>query len=287
MGVHISTRSIGHAIGKGVSSIGKSISKSVGRFGRELRNDPFSALTFGGMGTKFLTQNLLGSKINLTNAGLYAGAGFLLGGPVGAGIGAGFSLASQGSLGTGLQDLATLGASAQQRYLQKMYDAQNRAAQEQAKMAEEQNRQNLLQQIRATRIARAMNLADYAGETSVFSSGAYGNLGSIGSQYLSGLTSSVLMGQYANAYQTYMNQYNWYQTQAKNSEIRWNNRMNLLNFGLSVYGQGQGLQTAQLGNYYSSLRAANAWADVGNIQSQVSSSAPSTIYRGYYYNYGI
>ena len=63
--------------------------------------------------------------------------------------------------------------------------------------------------------------------------------------------------------------------------------MNLLNFGLSVYGQGQGLQTAQLGNYYSSLRAANAWADVGNIQSQVSSSAPSTIYRGYYYNYGI
>lgn len=261
----------------------KDISRTVSKGFKSITKDPLGALTLGGWSTNALLKGLTGRTANLTQSAIMGGLGFLVGGPAGAGIGAGLSLAQQGTLGKGIQDIATMGASAQQRYLQKMYAAQNAAAAEQTKIAEEQNRQNLLQQIRATRIARAMNLADYAGETGVVSSGALGNLGSIGSQYLSGITSAYNIGTAANAYQTYMNQYNWYQTQAQNSQIRWNNRLNLLNFGLSVYGQGQSLQTAKLGNFYASLRAADAWQKVGEAEQQLGSIPTS--WQGTYLGY--
>ena len=113
-----------------------------------------------------------------------------------------------------------------------------------------------------------MMVSDYAGEANVFSSGAMGNLGSIGSQYLSNLSYSVATGNLANAYQTYMNQYNWYQTQAKNSQIRWQNRMNTIKTGLALYGMGDNLNTAQLGNFYAKMKLSDAWADAGTTQAE-------------------
>lgn len=227
MGFKIKVKNPVKSIGKALSSGFKSITK-----------DPLGALTLGGWGTNALLKGLTGRTANLTQAGLYGAAGFLLGGPVGAGIGAGYSLASQGSLGTGLQDLATMGASAQMRANQRLADIYNRAQQEQAKAAEEENRRSLLQQIRATRIARAMNLADYASETGVTSSGALGNLGSIGSQYLSNTEFAVRQAGYQNAYQTYMNLYNQYQAKAQNSQIKWNNYRNLASLALYSWGKG-------------------------------------------------
>lgn len=217
---------------------------------------------------------------NLMQTALMAGAGFLVGGPWGAAIAAGLSVSQQGTFGKGFQDITTMGASAQVRYNQQMYNAYNKAQQQQAKIAELNNQQNLLQQIRAARIARSMNLASYAGENGVTSSGALGNLSSVGSQYLSGATYSVLTGNYANAYQTYMNQYNWYQTQAKNSEIRWNNRKNMINMGLSIYGMQNNLATGQLQNYYAGLENADAWAAASSAQS-AEASIP-TSWKGMY-----
>lgn len=245
-----------------------SLSKSFKKLTKKITKDPLGTLTLGGLSTNAILKGLGMDSINFTQASLPAAIGFLLGGPVGAAAGFGVGVAQQGVLGRNIQDIATMGASAQVRYNQQMYNAYNKAQQQQAKIAELNNQQNLLQQIRAARIARSMNLADYAGETGVTSSGALGNLGSIGSQYLSGLTYSVLTGNYANAYQTYMNQYNWYQTQAKNSEIRWNNRMNMLKTGLSIYGMQDNLATGQLQNYYARLRNADAWSDASQAQSQ-------------------
>lgn len=245
-------------------NIGKTIKKAV----KSVTKDPIGTLTLGGLTTNALLKGLGGRSVNLTQAGLYGAAGFLMGGPLGGAAGLAYGVAAQGGLGTGIQDIATMGASAQMRYQQKMTAAYNAAQREQARIAEEQNRQNILQQVRAARIARAMNLTDYAGESGVFSSGAAGNLGSIGSQYLSNLGFSVRTGQAANAYQTYMNQYNWYQTQARNSQIRWQNRMNLFGTALSIYGQGQSLQTAGLSNFYARLRNADAWADASAVEEE-------------------
>ena len=245
--------SIGSAISKGLKSVGKTFS------GSNVMNwiNPVYGM-----------NKLLGDSIGLDfgQTALTAGAGFLMGGPLGAAAGLALSVGQQGVLGRNIQDIATMGASAQVRYNQQMYNAYNKAQQQQAKINELNNERNLLQQIRAARIARSMNLTDYAGETGVTTSGALGNLGSIGSQYLSNVTYSVATGNLANTYQTYMNQYNWYQTQAKNSQIRWNNRMNIIKTGLSLYGMGDNLKTAQLGNFYAKLRNADAWADAGKAQ---------------------
>lgn len=243
--------------------------KDIKKIGKKISKDPLGTLTLGGLATNGILNLLGGKSINFTQAALPAAMGFLLGGPVGAAAGFGVGVAQQGVLGRNIQDIATMGASAQVRYNQQMYNAYNKAQQQQANIARLNNQQNLLQQIRAARIARSMNLADYAGETGVTSSGAVGNLSSIGSQYLSGATYSVLTGNYANAYQTYMNQYNWYQTQAKNSEIRWNNRMNMLRTGLSIYGMQDNLATGQLQNYYARLRNADAWSDASKTQKEV------------------
>lgn len=252
-------------MGFSVGKIGKSISKGF----KSITKDPLGTLTLGGLSTNAILKGLGLNSINFTQAGLMGAAGFLAGGPVGGAAGLGLSVAQQGVLGRNIQDVATMGASAQVRYNQQMYNAYNKAQQQQANIARLNNQQNLLQQIRAARIARSMNLADYAGETGVTSSGALGNLGSVGSQYLSGATYSVLTGNYANAYQTYMNQYNWYQTQAKNSEIRWNNRMNMLRTGLSIYGMQDNLATGQLQNYYARLKNADAWSDASKTQTEV------------------
>lgn len=249
-------------------SIGKAIKKGFKKAVKSFTKDPIGTLTLQGLTTNALLKGLGGKSVNFTQAGLYGAAGFLMGGPIGGAAGLAYGVAAQGGLGTGIQDIATMGASAQMRYQQKMTAAYNAAQREQARIAEEQNRQNLLQQVRAARIARAMNLTDYAGESGVFSSGAAGNLGSIGSQYLSNLGFSVRTGQAANAYQTYMNQYNWYQTQARNSQMRWNNRLNFIKTGLSIYGMGDQLSTASLTNFYAKLRNADAWADVGAAEEQ-------------------
>lgn len=248
-----------------------SLVKSLKKIGKSITKDPLGTLTLGGLSTNAILKGLGRDSINFTQAALPAAMGFLLGGPIGGAAGFGVGVAQQGVLGRNIQDIATMGASAQVRYNQQMYNAYNKAQQQQAQIAQLNNQQNLLQQIRAARIARSMNLADYAGETGVTSSGALGNLGSVGSQYLSGVTYSALTGNYANAYQTYMNQYNWYQTQAKNSEIRWNNRMNMLRTGLSIYGMQDNLSTGQLQNYYARLRNADAWYDASQAQSQEAS----------------
>lgn len=214
------------SISKGISSVGKSVSK-------------------------------IFSSDNITSTALMAGAGFLIAGPLGASIGAGLGLAQSGALGTGIQDLSTLGASAQQRYNQKIIDAQNRAAQEQSKMAELQNRQALLQQIRAARIARSNNLTDYSSEEGVVSSGALGNISSIGSQYLDNLTYSVRMGRYANAAQTYINQANRYAAQAQSNAIKWNNYKTVAKAVATYYAPTVG--------------AAMAAADTGNEQEDLPS----------------
>ena len=234
-------------------------------------------LALGALGQNSITLN------GAINMGLMAGAGFLAGGPIGAGVGAVLGASQQGVLGRNIQDIATMGASAQVRYNQQMAQAYNAAQQQQAKMANLENERNLLQQIRAARIARSMNLTDYAGESGVITSGALGNLGSVGSQYLSNLNYSVATGNLANAYQTYMNQYNWYQTQAKNSQIRWQNRMNTINTALSMYGMGDSLRTSQLGNFYAKLRNADAWADVGAAQTKEASIPTS--WSGFYVNW--
>lgn len=256
-----------------VKGIGRSISKGF----KSITKDPLGTLTLGGLTTNAILKGLGLNSINFTQAGLMGAAGFLVGGPVGGAAGIGLSVAQQGVLGRSIQDVATMGASAQIRYNQQMYNAYNAAQKQQAKINELNNEQNLLQQIRAARIARSMNLADYASETGVVSSGALGNLGSIGSQYLSGVTYSYLTGKYANAYQTYMNQYNWYQTQAKNSEIRWNNRINTLNTALSLYGSYQGLQTGALQNQYLRAKVADAWSDAGKAQQGASKIPTSWI----------
>lgn len=227
-----------------------------------------------------LGQNSIGPKEAL-NMGLYAGAGFLLGGPIGAAAGVGLSTAQQGMLGRNIQDISTMGASAQIRYNEQMANAYNKAQQQQAKINELNNERNLLQQVRAARIARSMMVSGYAGEANVFTSGAMGNLGSIGSQYLSNLTYSVATGNLANAYQTYMNQYNWYQTQAKNSQIRWQNRINTIETALDVYGMGDKLKTAKLGNFYAAQRNADAWADAGTAQAEVAQAKPLTSWTGF------
>lgn len=263
--------------------------KDVKKIGKKISKDPLGTLTLGGLATNAILKGLGRDSINFTQAALPAAMGFLVGGPVGAAAGFGVGVAQQGALGRNLQDIATMGASAQVRYNQQMYNAYNKAQQQQAKIAELNNQQNLLQQIRATRIARSMNLTDYAGETGVTSSGALGNLGSVGSQYLSGLTYSVLTGQYANAYQTYMNQYNWYQTQAKNSEIRWNNRMNMLKTGLSLYGMQDNLNTAKLQNDYARLKNVAAWSDARSAQSAANTAVTSlpTSFKGEYFSYNV
>lgn len=184
------------------------------------------------------------SSDNILSTALMAGAGFLVAGPLGASIGAGLGAAQSGMFGRGIQDLATLGASAQQRYNQRIIDAQNKAAQEQANMAELQNRQNLIQQIRATRIARSMSLANYSGESGVVSSGALGNLSSTGSQYLDNLTYSVRMGRYANAAQTYINQANRYAAQAQSNALKWNNYKTIASFVASYYSPTAGAAAA-------------------------------------------
>lgn len=260
--------------------------KVVKKIGKALKNPVnwtgIGALTNLGLGA--LGLNSITPQIAI-QMGIYGGMGFLMGGPVGAAAGAGLAAAQAGTLGRNIQDIATMGASAQIRYNQQMYNAYNAAQKQQAKINELNNEQNLLQQIRAARIARSMNLADYASETGVVSSGALGNLGSIGSQYLSGVTYSYLTGKYANAYQTYMNQYNWYQTQAKNSEIRWNNRINTLNTALSLYGSYQSLKTGALQNQLLEMKVADAWSDVGKAQ-QGSSKIPTswTGFMGYSWN---
>lgn len=269
------------SLGKTLKRIGKAFSKP-------------QNILFPVLGMNEAIGNTL--NVDMTQMALYAAGGALIatgfGAPVGgammataAGLGAGLSAAQQGTFGKGVQDVATMGASAQVRYNQKMAEAYNQAQKEQARIAEENNRQNLLQQIRAARIARAMNLTDYAGETGVTSSGALGNLGSIGSQYLSNLGYSVRTGQAANAYQTYMNQYNQYQTQARNSAIKWQNRANTINTALSIYGMGQGLQTQQLQNYYAGLKLNDAWTDAYTAQSKA--SAVPTTWAGRNFSYGV
>ena len=64
-----------------------------------------------------------------------------------------------------------------------------------------------------------------------------------------------------------MNQYNWYKTQAKNSQIRWQNRMNTIKTGLSIFGMGDNLNTARLNNFYAKMRLNDAWADAGKAQA--------------------
>lgn len=243
--------------------------KSVSRGFKSITKDPLGTLTLGGLSTNAILKGLGLNSINFTQAGLMGAAGFLAGGPVGGAAGIGLSVAQQGVLGRNIQDIATMGASAQVRYNQQMAAAYNAAQKQQAKINELNNERNLLQQIRAARIARSMNLTDYAGETNVMTSGALGNLGSVGSQYLGNVTYSYLTGTYANAYQNYMNQYNWYQTQAKNSQIRWNNRMNIIKTGLSIYGMGDNLNTAQLGNFYAKMKLSDAWADAGKAASNL------------------
>lgn len=267
---------MGFSLGKSLKKIGKGVSSAF----KSIAEDPLGSLNPLTLQANLLLRATGNKPVNWTQAALPAAMGFLLAGPAGAAAGFGVGVAQQGVLGRNIQDIATMGASAQVRYNQQMYNAYNKAQQQQAKIAQLNNQQNLLQQIRAARIARSMNLADYAGETGVTSSGAVGNLGSVGSQYLSGATYSVLTGNYANAYQTYMNQYNWYQTQAKNSEIRWNNRMNTLKLGLSIYGMKDDLATGQLRNYYAKLKNADAWSDANQAQSQ--EAAVPTSWTGMY-----
>lgn len=260
--------------------MGFNLGKSLKKIGKQFTKDPLGGI--GGLTINAALKGLGMKPINFTQAALPAAIGFLVGGPVGAAAGFGIGLSQQGTFGKSLQDISTMGASAQVRYNQQMYNAYNKAQQQQAKIAELNNQQNLLQQIRAARIARSMNLASYAGENGVTSSGALGNLGSVGSQYLSGATYSVLTGNYANAYQTYMNQYNWYQTQAKNSEIRWNNRKNMINMGLSIYGMQNNLATGQLKNYYAGLKNADAWTAASKTQTEVK-QVPN--YTGEYFSF--
>lgn len=262
------------------SKIVKGVSKGVSSAFKNIAEDPLGSLNPLTLQANLLLRATGNKPVNWTQAALPAAMGFLLAGPAGAAAGFGVGAAQQGVLGRNIQDIATMGASAQVRYNQQMYNAYNKAQQQQANIARLNNQQNLLQQIRAARIARSMNLTDYAGETGVTSSGAVGNLGSVGSQYLSGATYSVLTGNYANAYQTYMNQYNWYQTQAKNSEIRWNNRMNTFKLGLSIYGMKDDLATGQLRNYYAKLKNADAWSDANQAQSQ--EAAVPTSWTGMY-----
>lgn len=167
---------------------------------------------------------------------IYAGVGFLVGGPMGAAIGAGLGASSEGAFGHTLQDISTMGASAQMRANQRLANIYNEAQQVQAKAAAEQNQRALLQQIRSSRIQRAQALTDYAGDTGVTSSGALGNLSSIGSQQLSNTTYSVRQGRYQNQYQTIMNMYNAYQTKAQNNQIKWNNIRQTASLALSAYG---------------------------------------------------
>lgn len=267
-------------MGNIISDAVKSVSKGVSSAFKNISKDPIGTLTLGGLSTNAILKGIGLDPINFTQAALMGATGFLVGGPIGAAAGMGLSVAQQGVFGRNIQDIATMGASAQVRYQQQMANAYNKAQQEQANIAKLQNEQNLLQQIRAARIARSMAATDYAGETGVISSGALGNLGSIGSQYLSNLGYSVKTGLAANAYQTYMNQYNWYQTQAQNSQIRWQNRMNMIKTGLSLYGMGDNLATGQLQNYYARLRNADAWADVGSAQS--AEAAVPTSWMGMY-----
>lgn len=167
---------------------------------------------------------------------LYAGVGFIVGGPMGASIGAGLGASSQGAFGHTLQDISTMGASAQMRANQRLANIYNEAQQVQANAIAEQNQRALLQQIRSARIQRAQALTDYAGETGVTSSGALGNLSSIGSQQLSNTTYSVRQGRYQNQYQTIMNMYNAYQTKTQNNQIKWNNIRQTASLALNAYG---------------------------------------------------
>lgn len=168
---------------------------------------------------------------------LLSGAvGFLVGGPMGASIGFGYSALASGALGKGAQDIVTFGASAQARANERLANIYNQAQMTQAKAIEEQNRRAMLQQIRSSRIQRANALVDYASEPGVVSSGALGSLSSIGSQQLSNTTYSVRQGRYANQYQTIMNQYSAYQAKAQNNQIKWNNIRQIASLGLQAYG---------------------------------------------------
>lgn len=203
--------------------------KKVGKAFEKVLKNPLQVALYAG-----------GAALMATGVG--AGAGAAMWAAAGAGVGA----ASVGAFGSSLQDVATMGGSAQQRYLQKMTNAQNAAAAEQSKAIQEQNRRALLQQIRTTRIARAASLTNYSSEEGVTSSGALGALSSIGSQYEGNTTYAVRQARYQNAYQSYMNLYNQYQAKAQNSAIKWNNIKGALNMGLSFYSMGANKNPAEL-----------------------------------------
>lgn len=218
----------------------KSVTKSVGK-------------VFEGDTLTTMAMYAAGAALMATGYGAGAGATMWA-----AAAGAGYGAAQGGAFGTGVQDLATFGASAQQRAAARMAGVYNQAQQQRARMQEETNRKNLLQQIRAARIARANNMADYAGEEGVTSSGALGALSSLGSQYLSNVDYAVTQGNLANTYQTYMNQYNAYKAQAQSNATKWQNRSNAIKFALNNYtggvgnstGSAEGL-TSWTGNYLS------------------------------------
>lgn len=220
-----------------------SLIKKVTKAFKKATKNPLN-IVFPGLGG---VNSIIGDTLNLdlTQMALFAGGAALMatgfGAPAGtamlaAGLGAGVSAAQQGGLGRGAQDLATMGASAQARANQRLANIYNQAQEVQARAIQEQNQRNLLQQIRSSRIQRAQALTDYAGDTGVTSSSAIGNLSSIGSQQLSNTTYSVRQGRYQNQYQTIMNQYNAYQTQAQNNQIKWNNYRNMASLGIKAFG---------------------------------------------------
>lgn len=191
----------------------------------------FKKLT-SGKGLMTMAMYVGGAALMATGIGAPMGAMMIGGAAVGA--------AATGAFGHTAGDIATLGANAQVRANQRLANIYNRAQQEQSAAIAEQNRRSLVQSIRAQRIARSLNLADYATETSVTSSGALGNLSSIGSQYLSNTDFAVRQGQHQNRIQTIMNEYNKYQAKAQNKQIMWNNWKSVLRLGMSVYGSGAG-----------------------------------------------
>lgn len=131
------------------------------------------------------------------------------------------------------------------RMQKKAAAAQNRAYQVQARQAALQNSRATLQQIRASRIARAQQVNQAAAIGGVESSGAMGAASSVGAQTTSNLNYMYNQWQNMNAIQDYTNLSNRYSTKAQTYQNRWATVQQVMQLGMQGYGAYQNAQTLQ------------------------------------------
>ena len=154
--------------------------------------------------------------------------GFAVGGPMGA-------LAGTGLFGHTAEDFVTMGKSAQKRAEDRALVAAQKAREEQAALAREQNRKQYIQQIRAARIQRARQ-ANLATTEAGISSGSQGAIASIGSQLSSNINYMQFQTDTLNRIQQYQNLYNKQMAKAEKYNSYYQQGMGLIKLGAQVAG---------------------------------------------------